>query len=144
MSNMLELFESNHKAATAAKKASPEYKALADAWLAGFQKNTNAHAWPAVAEKLLAACEAGNLGLVKDCFWASTMAAELDSTGVPAVVAWGMKRAVSLAHIHEMYDLLGVGLKVEDIDGESFYGGFPNPTEIDQALGIHLNKMEIF
>ncbi len=96
MSKILELFEANHKASTAAKKASPEYNAVASEWLAGFQQNKNGHVWPEFAEKLLAACEAGKMETVKDCFWASNMNADLDPSGVPAIVAWGMKKAASI------------------------------------------------
>jgi hypothetical protein len=43
-----------------------------------------------------------------------------------------------------MYEYLNVLLKVSDIKGESFYGGFPSPTETDKKLGDYLNKMEIY
>jgi len=144
MSKMLELFESHHKADAAAKKADPEYNAYASKWLSGFQKNENGYVWPEFAKKLLAACEAGKMDLVKQCFWASNMNADLDPGGVPAVVAWGMKRAASISHIQGMYEYLNVKLTVGDIQGESFYGGYPNPTETDKKLGDYLNKMEIF
>lgn len=143
MSKLLEFCESNHKQSTAAKKAMPEYAAWASEWLAGFQVNKNAHLWPEFAEKLLLACEQGKMDLVKKCWWASLMNAELDPAGVPAIVSWGMKRAASIDHMQDMYEYLNVKLAVNDIQGESFYSGFPNPTMTDKKLGIFLNKMDI-
>ena len=144
MSKLLEFCESNHKQSTAAKKAMPEYAAWASKWLAGFQQNEHAHHWPEFAEKLLIACEEGKMDLVKKCWWASMINSDLDATGLPAIVIWGMKRAASIDHLQDMYEYLNVNLQVSDIRGESFYGGFPNPTMTDKKLGAFLNKMDIY
>ena len=144
MSAVLDFYVSNYKQSTAVKKSCPEYKAWSSAWLSSFQKNTNAGHWPEVCEKLLLACQAGKMELVKKCWWASMMGAELAPDSLPAVVAWGMKRAASIEDMQNMYELMNVKLGIEDIRGESFYGGFPNPTESDKLLGEFLNKMEIY
>lgn len=144
MSKILDFFEKSHKQNTAAKKSCPEYAAWASKWMSSFQKNENAHHWPEVCEKLLLACQEGNIELVKECWWASLIAAELAPDSLPAVVAWGMKRAASIDHIQDMYELLNVKLEIGDIKGETWYAGFPSPTQSDKLLGEYLNKMEIY
>jgi arginyl-tRNA synthetase len=53
---------------------------------------------------------------------------------------WKIIRAISIAEMQDMYDILNVNLTVDDIRGESFYSGIPQPTEQDLELGRAIRK----
>lgn len=53
---------------------------------------------------------------------------------------WKILRAISIAEMQNMYDILGVNLSVDDIRGESFYSGIPQPTSQDLEIGRLFNN----
>jgi hypothetical protein len=56
---------------------------------------------------------------------------------------WRKSRAVTCAHLRNMYEILNVGLKPEHIVGETFYAGIPPVTALEiEAARINTPKSE--
>ena len=93
---------------------------------------------------LIQAFKRGDIKLVRKCFWASLIGSEMDASSLAAIVSWGIKRAASIAHCQDIYDMLNVKLTVRDIRRESFYAGFPSPDEQDLELGKLFNQIDLY
>lgn len=144
--NITAFFQANYRRDTAFKIQDLEGGKRYAAWQAAqrlqFQNVKNRTRWPVMRDALIIAIKAGKIDLIKECFWASLVTAEFNPGEFPAVVVWGMKNACSIAEDQILYERLNVKLSVGDIRGETFYAGFPNPTEADLELGQLLNEID--
>jgi len=126
---MIEFFEKLYKLTVKMPKTG---------WLPKFQHNPYKHKWPEICEKLL---KQDNEFLEKFMF--INLINSIDPESIYAISTWGIQRAVSLAAMQDIYDKLNVKLTVNDVVGESFYMGFPLPTDNDVELGKKLLEIKL-